>query len=278
MSQPINIIKNLVAEDNISTALDELIFLLENTDEKRVDEAILLKGKYNRVKRDASVGALSNTDTSIQLQEISKGILSLLQNYQSADSRSQLSFFSIPKKKKMNISISISLIFILILIAFTYKIWTDIPTLNLGEDNKNNNVIVGDDSKIVNNITEPIPRDVEVREVKINEKSRINVKKGERVVLIADGSIKIGQWAGYSGPEGKTNGGMIGAPLDSYNIISTFPHAALLYRFKGDREWNLCGNGVEFTAERDGFLEFLVNDRETFNNHGSYQLKIEVYE
>ncbi|MGI4736637.1 MAG: hypothetical protein ACRYG7_15800 [Janthinobacterium lividum] len=107
--------------------------------------------------------------------------------------------------------------------------------------------------------------------------SRISVAKGQRVVISAVGSISVGSFVGISGPDGRESG-VLGLPLTQYNIAKNFKHAALLYKIGENSSWSYCGGNCDFIAEQSGTLIFNINDIDTSNNEGRYQITIKVFE
>lgn len=103
----------------------------------------------------------------------------------------------------------------------------------------------------------------------------IKVSPGDEVHIKASGSIKVGSWVGNSLPKGRTSG-LLSADISAYNIVPKFNHAALLYRISGDSQWQFAGEDIEFIAQRDGYLEFEVNDIDKSNNSGAYQVRVIV--
>jgi hypothetical protein len=109
------------------------------------------------------------------------------------------------------------------------------------------------------------------------EEVPLHVTKGQTVKIKADGSIYTGNYVKYSTPVGKEY--LDGLPfpiLDSYDIVGTYPHAALMYRVAPEEKWKLCGNSCMFTVPKDGLItiELLVNDKDQGNNKGSYSVEI----
>lgn len=105
------------------------------------------------------------------------------------------------------------------------------------------------------------------------------IRQGDKVRISTDGSIRVGQFVGNSTPEGKTSG-VLGLSLEQYNIVPSFPHGALMYRFATDNKWRLCGRGFDFVSASNGPLDiiFQVNDNDQANNSGSYTVRVLVEE
>lgn len=140
-----------------------------------------------------------------------------------------------------------------------------------------NNVVSGNDRStiVINPKEEPIVDDnIEVATL---IKSKIRIEKGNRIVITATGTINVGPSVGPSGPEGRT-GGVLNFPLTDYNIVSEYPHAALLLRLIGDESWINCGKDYSFRAERTGLLEFDINDNRKWDNKGAYKVNVRVFQ
>jgi hypothetical protein len=95
------------------------------------------------------------------------------------------------------------------------------------------------------------------------------------VTIKAHGNIRVGSFVGSSDPDGKSSG-VFGFGLARYNIVSSFNHAALMYRFKGEDNWKLSGKNVQFNAGRGGYLELEVNDNTQSDNRGAYTVEVIV--
>jgi hypothetical protein len=99
----------------------------------------------------------------------------------------------------------------------------------------------------------------------------VQVRQGDKINVTARGTIVLGPLAGSSDPDG------IGG-YTAYSYVSSAPHGSLLVRLQQEQNgnWVRCGRACSFTAERDGILEFLVNDRDSANNSGSYVIQVQV--
>lgn len=106
-------------------------------------------------------------------------------------------------------------------------------------------------------------------------RSSVCVSKNDLVTIEASGHIRVGAWVGNSDPDGRPSG-VGGFSLESYNIVSQFNHAALMYRIEGDREWKVAGKFKRFIAPRSGCIEFQVNDNIQDDNYGSYSVEVTV--
>ena len=106
-------------------------------------------------------------------------------------------------------------------------------------------------------------------------RTTVCVKKGDAISIEADGSIKVGSFVGSSDPDGRSSG-VLGLSLESYNIVSRFNHAVLMYRFTGEDEWKVAGKRKRFIAPRDGCIEFEVNDNSQGDNSGYYEVEVSI--
>jgi len=101
----------------------------------------------------------------------------------------------------------------------------------------------------------------------------IKLEKDDRVMITADGQIRLGSFAGISGPDGVPG-------FTQYNICPDDRHGALFARLRDDddeEKWKRIGKDGIILAKKSGVLEFLVNDNEPGNNEGSYKVTVRVY-
>jgi hypothetical protein len=105
--------------------------------------------------------------------------------------------------------------------------------------------------------------------------SNICFSQGNMVTIEATGQIRVGTFVGSSDPDGRVSG-VMGMTLESYNIVSNFNHAALMYRFRGETAWRVAGKRKRFVASKDGCLEFEVNDNSKGDNYGQYDVEVTV--
>ncbi|QDK77742.1 hypothetical protein EXU85_03675 [Spirosoma sp. KCTC 42546] len=112
-------------------------------------------------------------------------------------------------------------------------------------------------------------------EIKGYEKTQIKVYPGNLIRIKASGNIRLGSFVGSTDPDGIASG-IAGFSLEGYNINRNIKHGALLYRITGDNDWKFSGKDIEFTAQKEGYIEFQVNDREQGNNSGLYKAKVIV--
>jgi hypothetical protein len=105
--------------------------------------------------------------------------------------------------------------------------------------------------------------------------TRICINKGNIVTIEASGQITVGPFVGLVDPDGKANG-IWGMSLQQYSIDPGITTSALMYRFKGDQQWRFAGKRKRFVAERDGCLEFEVNDADKSNNSGAFEVEVTV--
>ena len=103
------------------------------------------------------------------------------------------------------------------------------------------------------------------------------VRAGDKVVITANGTMRIGDWLGSSGPDGRT-AGVLGLPIDGYNIVPHFSHAVLMCGISGENSWHSCGSNYEFIAPLDGEVLLEINDTVQSNNTGGYRVTVEIYD
>ena len=103
-------------------------------------------------------------------------------------------------------------------------------------------------------------------------KPNICFKKGDIITIEASGQMKVGNFVGSSGPDGKE----VGWNLEMYNVVPQFNHAALMYKVSGDKEWRLAGKRRRFIASRDGCIEFDINDNTQGDNSGKYDVEVSI--
>jgi hypothetical protein len=101
--------------------------------------------------------------------------------------------------------------------------------------------------------------------------SKLGVKflKGDRVTLLASGSMSLGAFAGNSSPNGISG-------FEIYNYNKNFPHGALLGRFGKTGNWFLIGKSKTITVNQDASLYVRINDIDLANNSGKYTLSYAV--
>lgn len=102
---------------------------------------------------------------------------------------------------------------------------------------------------------------------KINN-TGIIIQSGDLLNFEAWGEITLGSFAGRTGPIG-ING------YTDYSIINQYRHGCLLYRI-GTDSWSPVGEELIVTAQSSGQLYLMVNDRETSNNRGDFDVKIKI--
>jgi|GEM_PF-5315794 len=99
--------------------------------------------------------------------------------------------------------------------------------------------------------------------------THIPVEAGDRVEITATGTKRFGLFAGVGGPDG-IDGFAI------YNKVSNGKHGCLLARVSGSADWYVVGSQGAFEAGAPGTLELTVNDTQTSDNEGSFQVKVTV--
>jgi hypothetical protein len=98
----------------------------------------------------------------------------------------------------------------------------------------------------------------------------ILVAAGDYIWVMAQGEIRLGMFAGFADPGGRSS-----AFLAGYSTVPELPHGALLCRVTGET-WQICGAEREFQAAVSGQLEFTVNDDDRANNSGAFDVRIFV--
>jgi hypothetical protein len=114
--------------------------------------------------------------------------------------------------------------------------------------------------------------------LQVNELTQTNicVPAGSTISVRASGSIRVGPFVGVVDPEG-TERGFMGATLgDSYDLVRSLPHGALMCRVTGEQDWRLCAANLTFQSPLDGCLEFQINDNDQGNNSGAFDVRVEV--
>lgn len=94
------------------------------------------------------------------------------------------------------------------------------------------------------------------------DKTHFKLEPGQKITLRASGQVKLGVFAGKSGP-----GGINGFQI--YSEVKDLPHGALIGRFEGG-EWFLVGRGGTFSSPGRGSLRLIINDKDRLNNSGTY--------
>jgi hypothetical protein len=115
-------------------------------------------------------------------------------------------------------------------------------------------------------------------QLQVNELTETNicVPAGSTVSVRASGSIRVGSFVGVVDPQG-TEQGFMGAPLgDSYDLIRSLQHGALMCRMTGEQDWRLCAANLTFQSPLDGCLEFQINDNDQGNNSGAFDVNVSV--
>jgi hypothetical protein len=112
---------------------------------------------------------------------------------------------------------------------------------------------------------------------KINKptETHIRITKGDHIKITAIGSVCVGPVVGCVPPQG------VGWVSDSYDIVQSYPHAALLCRInqpqvEEETAWELCGTRKILEAEWDGELEFNINDNKLIDNSANDYFDVEV--
>ena len=112
-------------------------------------------------------------------------------------------------------------------------------------------------------------------------KTEIKVIPGNHVHVEATGSIHVGKAVGDVTPDGKIylGHGLLRIRIaPSYNIVSGYPHGALIWRVQGEPDWKLCGSNADFDISSRGVLEFQINDADQSDNnpHDYFHVNVAV--
>lgn len=104
--------------------------------------------------------------------------------------------------------------------------------------------------------------------------------QGDRLFVQAGWRMSTGHFVTWVSPEG-TDAGFLGFPIGTVWHIPNVPegtlHGALMCRISGETEWQRCGSSYEFTANRNGCLEFMINGIEYQKYLGNYYVSVQVY-
>jgi hypothetical protein len=102
------------------------------------------------------------------------------------------------------------------------------------------------------------------------------IHKGDSVIITASGSVSFNSLQATSDPNGRLRD-QVGLSLQQHNLVrEVIYHASLLFRLGNNQPWQYAGKRKEFVADRDGYLEFEINDINQSNNKGAYQVEIKV--
>ena len=100
-------------------------------------------------------------------------------------------------------------------------------------------------------------------------KTRIFLNSGDKVIIKAEGSIRLGMFAGYGGPNGIEG-------FSDYSRTPNIKHGSLIYYF-GDSGWRFVGSNTTITAQEGGDMLWLaVNDKSTDDNEGQFIVNYEI--
>lgn len=100
-------------------------------------------------------------------------------------------------------------------------------------------------------------------------RTRIYLNPGDKAIINATGSIRLGMFAGYSGPDG-ING------FTSFSATSNARHGALVYSHSGTRDWHYVGSNNTLTTDKAGFLSLTLNDNSTDDDEGQFIVNYEI--
>jgi hypothetical protein len=92
---------------------------------------------------------------------------------------------------------------------------------------------------------------------------------GDRIRFDATGRVKVGDFAGSTGPEGMRG-------FTHYSWEAGLPHGALIAKI-GDGPYFLVGKERTVTVRGGGKLFLKINDRDRANNEGAFQVKVQQW-
>ena len=101
--------------------------------------------------------------------------------------------------------------------------------------------------------------------------TEITIRKGQRVVITANGTVDIGANR-RTGPDGAA------AINDPKKLMADRPTGSLIAVVGDDNDDFIpIGSGTEFIATRDGILFLSVNEGDLRDNSGSFTTRVRVY-
>jgi hypothetical protein len=117
--------------------------------------------------------------------------------------------------------------------------------------------------------SDPAPNTIE-KDITVSSQQTFysNIEVGDSIIIRANGQVCLGPLAGCHGPGGRTG----------YVDKSYFPqanHGSLLCRI-GNGEWFVLGSYKAGRATQKGDLQFLVNDKDDWNNSGAFNVNITI--
>lgn len=102
-----------------------------------------------------------------------------------------------------------------------------------------------------------------------SSRSRIQLNKGDKITLKADGVVRVGIFAGVSGPDGIEG-------YDSYSTTKKAKHGSLIYKIGDEGEWRFAGENATIIAQSSGIFKLTVNDESVSDNTGQYIVDYEI--
>ncbi|AQG80391.1 hypothetical protein AWR27_14305 [Spirosoma montaniterrae] len=99
-------------------------------------------------------------------------------------------------------------------------------------------------------------------------RTRISLNPGDRLIIRAEGSIKLGAFAGYGGPDGIDG-------FAAYSLASNIRHGSLIYVI-GNADWQFAGSSKTITASKSGSLLMTVNDKQVDDDEGQFIVNYEI--
>ena len=82
------LIRNLIANDDLSTALEKLRACLDNS--PKLDEVLLQSGRFHDIRKQIRLGVLSHADANLTQNQIRAGLIELLREIEDSTADSSM--------------------------------------------------------------------------------------------------------------------------------------------------------------------------------------------
>lgn len=82
------LIRNLIAQNELPTALEKFRTLLENS--PKLDEVVLQSGRFQDIRRQIRLGVVSQTEANLTQNQIRAGLLDLLQEIEDSTAETSI--------------------------------------------------------------------------------------------------------------------------------------------------------------------------------------------
>lgn len=100
-------------------------------------------------------------------------------------------------------------------------------------------------------------------------RTRIYLNPGDKVIINAGGSVRLGMFAGYGGPNGIEG-------FSSYSTTSNAKHGSLIYAHPSIDGWRFVGSNNTIMVNKSGLLKLTVNDNSTDDDEGQFIVNYEI--